>query len=53
LPLRYAREGGGFVVYSAGKGGQFNGGAPDRKPEKDQVVFRYPLPRYLAPGATP
>jgi len=45
-PLRYQREGGGFMVYSVGKDGTFAGGSPDRKSEAADVLFRYPLPAY-------
>lgn len=50
-PLRYRREGAGFVVYSAGKAGALTGGSPDRKPGKDDVLFRYPVPSYYLPTA--
>jgi hypothetical protein len=45
-PLRYRREGAGFVVYSIGKEGKFTGGAPDQKPGGWDILFRYPLPSY-------
>lgn len=43
-PLRYRKEGDGFVVYSVGESGKFNGGKSDRKPAPTDVLFRYPLP---------
>jgi len=49
-PLGYRREGGdGFVVYSAGPDGTYNGGKPDDKAAPGMVVFRYPVPKTLAP----
>ena len=42
-PLRYRREGAGFVVYSVGATGKFTGGAPDQKADKE-TRFRYPAP---------
>jgi hypothetical protein len=46
-PLRYRREGAGFVVYAVGKDGKFDGGTPDKKPEAANVAFHYPMPSYL------
>src|SRR5207244_1431542 len=43
-PLRYRREGEGFVVYSVGPTGNFDGGRPDGEKPKDQAFFRYPAP---------
>ena len=44
-PLGYRREGGnGFVVYSVGADGSFNGGTPGQWPTAKQNVFRYPAP---------
>jgi len=49
-PLGYRLEGtNGFVVYSAGPGGTFDGGKPGDKRDNRQSVFRYPLvPRSAA-----
>ena len=48
-PLGYRLEGAGFVVYSAGPGGTFDGGKPGDKRDNRQSVFRYPLvPRSAA-----
>jgi hypothetical protein len=46
-PFRYRREGNGFVVWSVGESMKFDGGDPHTKPEKNAVLFRYPLPSYL------
>ncbi|MBI3910371.1 MAG: hypothetical protein HY320_05490 [Armatimonadetes bacterium] len=43
-PLQYRREGKGFVVYSVGPEGKFNGGQPGAWPVGDQTFFRYPAP---------
>jgi len=44
-PLGYRREGqNGFVVYSAGPDGTFDGGKSGDKTPSGQIVFRYPLP---------
>jgi hypothetical protein len=43
-PLRYRREGDGFVVYSVGPKGDFDGRWPDGEKPKDQAFFRYPAP---------
>ena len=43
-PLGYRLEGtNGFVVYSPGSDGSFDGGKPGDKRDNRQVVFRYPL----------
>ena len=44
--LGYRREGKGFVVYSVGKDGNFNGGTPEseKTDRKDQSFFRHPGP---------
>ena len=43
-PLGYHLEGAnGFVVYSAGSDGTFDGGKPGDKRDNRQVVFRYPM----------
>ena len=41
-PLLYRREGGGFVVYSAGPTGRFDGGVPGGKVSGQESLFRYP-----------
>ena len=41
-PLLYKREGTGFVVYSAGPTGHFDGGGPGQKVPGQESVFRYP-----------
>lgn len=41
-PLLYRREGGGFVVYSAGPTGRFDGGRPGAKVPGQESLFRYP-----------
>ena len=41
-PLVYRREGGGFVVYSAGPTGHFDGGRPGQKVPGRESLFRYP-----------
>lgn len=41
-PLRYRREGDGFVVYSAGPDGNFDGSRPGARRVRDQAYFRYP-----------
>ena len=41
-PLLYKREGGGFVVYSAGPTGHFDGGRPGGKVPGQESLFRYP-----------
>ena len=46
-PLRYRLEGDGFVIYSVGESGKFEGGRPDVKPPPRETVFRYPMPAYL------
>ena len=48
-PLLYRREGAnGFVVYSAGPEGKYDGGKPGDKAAPGEVWFRYPAAR--APG---
>jgi hypothetical protein len=42
-PLGYRREGGGFVVYSAGPTGHFDGGKPGQKTPGQESLFRYPV----------
>ena len=41
--LLYRREGGGFVVYSAGPTGRFDGGKPGAKVPGQESLFRYPV----------
>jgi hypothetical protein len=48
-PLRYKREGAGFVIYSVGPYGSYKGGSPDQAPLKTDAVFRFPMPNYVAP----
>lgn len=47
-PLQYSREGKGFVVYSVGPDGKFDGGEPGKVKRRYDVLFRYPLPSYYA-----
>ena len=42
-PLGYRREGSGFVVYSAGPTGHFDGGKPGEKVPGQESAFRYPV----------
>ena len=51
-PLRYRREGKGFVIYSVGETGAFNGGTPTQKPNAQEAVFHYPLPAYILNAQT-
>jgi hypothetical protein len=46
-PLRYRREGAGFVVYSVGETLRYAAGTPKQRPGRE-VQFRYPLPSYYA-----
>lgn len=41
-PLRYRRERGGFVVYSVGPDGKFDGGTPGGRPPRSASLFRWP-----------
>ena len=41
-PLGYRFEGNGFVVYSAGPTGHFDGGRPGQKVPGQESLFRYP-----------
>lgn len=41
-PLRYRREGAGFVVYSVGPTLHFDGGMPSAPPLHTEATFRYP-----------
>jgi hypothetical protein len=45
-PLRYRREGKGFVIFSVGKDGAFGGGSPTVPPKAGEIVFRFPHPAY-------
>jgi len=45
-PLRYRREGDGFVLYSIGESGKFEGGQPNKRPRPGETFFRYPRPVY-------
>jgi hypothetical protein len=45
-PLRYRREGDGFVIYSVGETGRFDGGTPGVKPKPVESLFRWPKPAY-------
>ncbi|BDI31880.1 hypothetical protein CCAX7_39310 [Capsulimonas corticalis] len=45
-PLHYRREGTGFVVYSVGEVGTFDGGSPTVKSKHWAPMFRYPTPPY-------
>jgi hypothetical protein len=49
-PLRYRREGDGFVVFSIGRNGTCAGGNPNRKPARYEadVTFHCPFPAYYA-----
>jgi hypothetical protein len=40
-PLRYRKEGEGFIVFSIGPGRRFDGGQPGMKPNLAQAYFRY------------
>lgn len=44
--LRYRQEGNGFVVYSVGPTGKFDGGAANKRPNSNESVFRFPMPAY-------
>jgi hypothetical protein len=52
-PLRYRREGSGFVLYSIGETGKFDGGTVAVKPDAKESLFRYPRPAYMDQGAKP
>jgi len=49
-PLRYRVEGAGFVVYSVGASGSFDGGSEKVRPNASEALFRYPLPAYGIPN---
>ena len=42
--LRYRQEGNGFVVYSVGPTGKFDGGMASKRPDNHEIVFRFPMP---------
>lgn len=46
-PLRYRRIGNGFVIYSIGETGKFNGELADPRVYSREAVFRWPLPDKL------
>ena len=49
-PLLFRREGAdGFIVYSAGPQGDYNGGKPGERVIPGQSGFRYPVPKTPAP----
>ena len=49
-PLLFRREGAdGFIVYSAGPQGDYNGGKPGERVLPRQSGFRYPVPKTPAP----
>jgi hypothetical protein len=48
-PIRYRREGNGFVVWSVGVSGRFGGGRRGTRYPSSEVLFRYPAP----PSAVP
>jgi sugar lactone lactonase YvrE len=43
-PLEYRQEVDGFVVYSVGRTGKFDGGKPGSGRYRNEVYFRYPAP---------
>jgi len=50
-PLRYRQQADGFVVYSVGETGEFDGNARDQRQYNMESVFRYPAPPF--PEAPP
>ncbi len=52
-PLRYRKKGSGFVVYSVGETGQFDGNAKDKKQYNREAVFQYPAPAFLKDSDAP
>ncbi len=50
-PLGCRLEGAGFVVYSAGPGGTFDGGRPGAAVPSTESAFRYPLVTVPVPAA--
>ncbi len=51
-PLRYRLDGDGFVVYSAGPTGKFDGGTANTKPNSYESVFRFPMPVWYTQAPT-
>lgn len=49
-PLLYRKEGSGFVLYSIGPSGSFDGGSPRSEPSQAESLFRWPLPPYDFPA---
>lgn len=47
-PLRYRIDDKGFVIYSVGQDGKFDGGKPGKVKGRYDVLFRYPVPAYYA-----
>ncbi len=45
-PLQYRLVGNGFVIWSVGPTGVFDGGSPYTKPDKSETYFMYPLPTF-------
>ncbi|MCW3060032.1 MAG: hypothetical protein JWQ02_1853 [Capsulimonas sp.] len=52
-PFGYRREGAGFVLYSVGEDGNFDGGSANVKPKGNSPMFRYPIPAYYRLSAKP
>jgi hypothetical protein len=48
-PLHYRKEGEGFLVYSVGETGKFDGGSLDQRPPSREILLRYPRPVYPNP----
>lgn len=51
--LRYRQEGNGFVVYSVGPTGKFDGGTANKKPGSHESVFRFPMPAWYTQAPPP
>ena len=45
-PLCYRREGAGFIIYTPGLEGTFDGGTLTKRPKIAEYVFHYPMPPY-------
>jgi hypothetical protein len=45
--IRYRRTADGFIVYSVGPTGTFDGGTQSAKPASNEVVYRFPMPAYV------
>lgn len=43
-PLKYRREGEGFVLYAVGRNHDFDGGQPNTRVRNTEAVLRYPFP---------